>query len=73
MTDPSPAIDTTDDLVRSELQVYGTPHHKQMIVQEDIRSRYHFVNIFDECATERLRKGDRVACIHYGGHIKAIL
>lgn len=66
----SPSIDSLEELIQSKLQVYGMPSHEEFITEKDIRNRYHYVNYFTECATERLLKGERVACLHFDSHLK---
>lgn len=61
----SPPIDTVDDLIQSKLEVYGLPSFKEFTLRQNISNRYYSINDMNECASDRLLKGNRVACIIY--------
>ena len=56
------AIDTIDDLIRSNLTITGPATFKDMIWQNAIRERYRDHTNPGRC-TNDLLKGDRVACL----------
>lgn len=58
-----PTIDSTEDLIRSNLTVYGIPSFREIIAQEEIRERYHSVGNITEC-TNRLLKGENITCLY---------
>lgn len=64
-----PMIDTPEDLIKSKLNIYGMPSHKELIPQEDIRNRHRSYRHHGECA-KRLSRGERVACEHVEVYLK---
>lgn len=65
-------IDSVEDLIESKYHVYGQKSHKELILQTEIRNRYHFDGYFGECA-ERLLKGDHIVCVHPELYVKLFL
>lgn len=62
VADRNTSIDSAEDLIKSNLPIYGMINHKDLIWQEEIRDRYLAIDTFQACAV-RLFKGDRIACI----------
>lgn len=57
-----PTTDSAEDLMNSNLSIYGTTGYKDIILRTEIRNLYREIGAFKECA-DRLLRGDKVACI----------
>lgn len=64
-----PVIDSVEDLIGSDLTIYGTSNFKELIWDEEIRRRYNNIENFSEC-THRFSKNEHVACIFVGSFIQ---
>lgn len=62
LADLGPTIDSAEDLMNSDLGIYGGGHHRDLIWHETIKKRYVPFDSFRNC-TANLLKGDRIACI----------
>lgn len=67
--DSIPNIDSTRDLIRSNLTIYGHLSHKELILNEKIRKRYRAMNELEECL-HRFSKEKYVACIESEFYLK---
>ncbi|OXU30034.1 hypothetical protein TSAR_017030 [Trichomalopsis sarcophagae] len=55
-------IHTADDLIKSDLKIYGIPSNKELILENEIRERFLPMKAIKNCYY-RLEKGERIACI----------
>lgn len=66
VADRSSAIDSAEDLINSNLSVYGFKSHKELILYDEIRDRFLEITTFKECVDRLLLEGDRISCIAEG-------
>lgn len=66
--DRSPNIDSVEDLINSNVSIYGKASLKDIIWYEEIRHHYHEVSQFEECMNIVFKR-NRVACISGTGSL----
>lgn len=66
VSEHSPTIDTVDDLINSNLSIYGSEELLNYMLREEIRDHYRVTEEFTECL-DRLFAGERLVCIRETG------
>lgn len=72
VSDQGAVIDTPEDLIKSNLSIYGTTGVQDIIPQKEIRERYREMISFKQCS-DRILQGDRIACIRELGMMRFYL
>lgn len=67
--DHTSQIDSVDDLVGSDLKIYGWSNHKEFILNKELRQRYYEIKSFDECNNQFLRN-ERSVCLSDGSSLR---
>lgn len=62
-------IDSVEDLIESNLTVYGHPNYKNLIANDIVRKNYHALDRVSECLN-LLTKNDHMVCINVQSELK---
>ena len=65
-----PAIDSPDDLIRSNLPIYGQAHHREFVYHSELRERFKIIPDISECLG-RLVNNEKLVCLVHSDVLKA--
>lgn len=65
-------INTAEELIKSNLTLFGHPSLKEIIPQKEIRDLMNFINAKSKCSSSLL-EGNRIACLEVNIHLKHIV
>ena len=67
--DYTPAIDSSDDLIQSNLPIYGTAHHREYVYHTELRERFLEIPDIRTCL-KGLVDGEKLACLAHTDVLK---